>query len=164
MPGLIETHAHLNESHGEKLGRIFLSYGITTVRNPATNPYNAMENRESMDAGVRLGARVFTTGYTFDGSRIYYAGSGTMHDEKQVDAELQDYVNAGLTPFEALQTATTVAADALGAAGDLGSIGADKLADLVFVDGNPLADIKNARKVRRVMKNGELYSMDVLLK
>jgi hypothetical protein len=104
MPGLIETHAHLNESHGEKLGRIFLSYGITTVRNPATNPYIAMENRESMDAGVRLGPRVFTTGYTFDGSRIYYAGSGTMHDEKQVHAELQDYVNAGLTPFEALQT------------------------------------------------------------
>ncbi|PYS52830.1 MAG: hypothetical protein DMG13_14995 [Acidobacteria bacterium] len=79
-------------------------------------------------------------------------------------AELQDYVNAGLTPFEALQTATTAAADALGAAGDLGSIEAGKLADLVFVDGNPLADVKNARKVRRVMKNGELYGMDVLLK
>src|SRR5207244_1244933 len=42
MPGLIESHAHLNENHGEKLGRIFLSYGITTVRNPATNPYAAM--------------------------------------------------------------------------------------------------------------------------
>jgi imidazolonepropionase-like amidohydrolase len=79
-------------------------------------------------------------------------------------AELQDYVNAGLTPFEALQTATTVAADALGASSDLGSIEPGKLADLVFVDGNPLADIKNARKVRRVMKNGELYGMDVLLK
>src|SRR6266581_2521575 len=65
-----------------------LAYGITTVRNPATNPYLAMENRESMDAGIRLGPRVYTTGYTFDGSRIYYAGSGTMHDEKQVDLEL----------------------------------------------------------------------------
>src|SRR5262249_7423995 len=70
----------------------------------------------------------------------------------------------GLTPFEALQTATTIAAEALGAAGDLGSIEPGKLADLVFVEGNPLADIKNARKVRRVMKNGELYGMDVLLK
>jgi len=79
-------------------------------------------------------------------------------------AELQDYVNAGLSPFEALQTATTVAAEALGAASDLGSIEAGKLADLVFIDGNPLADIKNARNVRRVMKNGELYEMDVLMK
>src|SRR5205823_3476633 len=38
MPGLIETHAHLNEGYGETLGRIFLAYGITTVRNPAANP------------------------------------------------------------------------------------------------------------------------------
>jgi len=79
-------------------------------------------------------------------------------------AELQDYVKAGLTPFEALQTATTVAADALGASGDLGSVETGKLADLVFVDGNPLSDIRNARKVRRVMKNGELYGIDTLLK
>src|SRR5207247_5907367 len=88
MPGLIETHAHLSEAYGEKLGRIFLAYGITTVRNPATNPYAAMENRESIDAGVRPGPRAFTTGYTFDGSRIFYSGSGTMHDEKQIDLEL----------------------------------------------------------------------------
>src|SRR5262249_37441844 len=88
MPGLIESHAHLNAGYGEKLGRIFLGYGITTVRNPATNPYAAMENREPMDAGVRLGPRVFTTGYTFDGARIYYSGGGTMHDERQVDRGL----------------------------------------------------------------------------
>jgi len=73
-------------------------------------------------------------------------------------------VNAGLTPFEALQTATMAAADALEASSELGSIEAGKLADLVFVDRNPLAEIKNARKVRRVMKNGELCGMDALLK
>ena len=77
---------------------------------------------------------------------------------------MQSYVDAGLSPFEVLQTATTAAADALGAGKDLGSIEPGKLADLVFVDGNPLVDIKNARKVRRVMKNGELYGMDELLK
>src|SRR5262249_43014679 len=48
MPGLIESHAHLNADYGESLGRIFLAYGITSVRNPATNPYVAMENRESI--------------------------------------------------------------------------------------------------------------------
>src|SRR5260370_9203118 len=79
-------------------------------------------------------------------------------------AELQDYATAGLTPFHALQTATTVAADALVASSDLGSIEAGKLADLIFVDGNPLADINNPRKVRRVMKNGELYGMDILMR
>ncbi|HYR42225.1 MAG TPA: hypothetical protein VER98_04325 [Terriglobia bacterium] len=38
LPGLIETHAHLNEGYGEILRRIFLAYGITTVRNPACTP------------------------------------------------------------------------------------------------------------------------------
>src|SRR5207244_2917611 len=37
IPGLIEIHTHLNKEYGEALGRIFLSWGITTVRNPATN-------------------------------------------------------------------------------------------------------------------------------
>src|SRR5262249_19417749 len=47
MPGLIEIHAHLNKEHGSQLGRIWLAYGITTVRNPAGSPYSAIEDREA---------------------------------------------------------------------------------------------------------------------
>ena len=39
MPGLIEMHAHLGKEYGEALGRIWLAYGITSVRNPAAKPY-----------------------------------------------------------------------------------------------------------------------------
>ena len=71
MPGLIEMHTHLNKQFGEPLGRIFLAYGITTVRVPAGSPYDAIENREAFAAGARVGPRVFTTGYPFDGPRIF---------------------------------------------------------------------------------------------
>jgi imidazolonepropionase-like amidohydrolase len=63
-----------------------------------------------------------------------------------------------------LRTATTVSAEALGAAADLGSIEPGKLADLVVIDGNPLVNIRDLRRVKRVMKDGRLYDLDALLR
>lgn len=346
MPGLIEMHTHLTPDWGERLGRIWLGYGITSVRNPAADPFEALEVKESISAGLRRGPRVFSTGGPFDGARIYYAGgvplsSGaqlpqelaktkqldydlvktyvrlddrlqkqiidyahanglpvTSHElypavasgadgvehirgtsrrgyspkvtalfhsyqdvadlliaskmtitptigitggafplmlakdpsrledpkfralfpsfvvsdmerqaksiaPKEFDAltdvikpmgdlvrrivkgggiviagtdspifpyalafhtELEIFQQAGLTPFEVLQTATTRAAEALGEGANLGSIEAGKLADLVIVSGDPLADVKNARKVRTVIKNGEVHTLEELLR
>jgi len=79
-------------------------------------------------------------------------------------AELHHFVNAGLTPFETLQTATIHAAEAIGVGDDLGSIEAGKLADMVIVDGNPLDDIHDAMKVRTVIKNGIVYELEDLLR
>ena len=67
------------------------------------------------------------------------------------------------TPFQALQTATINAARALGVDDQLGTIEAGKLADLAFVGGDPLVDIRNARDVRRVMRSGRLYTVEDLL-
>jgi Tol biopolymer transport system component len=77
--------------------------------------------------------------------------------------ELESYVHAGLTPFQALQTATTNAAQLLGCDRDLGTIEAGKLADLVFVGGDPLQDIRHARDVKRVMKGGRIYTVTDLI-
>jgi len=346
MPGLIEMHAHLSPDYGEKLGRIWLAYGITSVRNPASDAYEALELKESIGAGIRRGPRVFSTGGPFDGSRIYYAGGvplsgggqlpqelqkttelgydliktyvrlddrlqkqvidfahangmpvtsheiypavasgadGVEHirgtsrrgyspkvsalnrsyqdvvdlltaskmtitptigisagtfplmlarDPSRIDdvrfrtlfpesvvrdmerqaksippadfdrlmniwrpmgelvrkvvkgggvviagtdspifpyalafhTELEIFAQSGLTPFEVLQTATTRAAEALGEGANLGSIEAGKLADLVIVTDDPLIDVKNARKVRTVIKNGEVHTVEDLLK
>jgi len=346
MPGLIEMHAHLSPDYGEKLGRIWLAYGITSVRNPASDGYEALELKESIGSGVRRGPRVFSTGGPFDGSRIYYAGGvplagggqlpqelqkttqlgydliktyvrlddrlqkqvidfahanglpvtsheiypavasgadGVEHirgtsrrgyspkvsqlnrsyqdvvdlltaskmtitptigitagtfplmlarDPSRLDdvrfrtlfpasvvsdmerlakniqpadfdrlmniwrpmgelvrkvvkgggvviagtdspifpyallyhTELEIFQQSGLTPFEVLQTATVRAAEALGEGANLGSIEPGKLADLAIVTDDPLIDIKNARKVRTVIKNGEVHTLEELLK
>ena len=77
--------------------------------------------------------------------------------------EIEHYVAGGLTAVEALRTATTVPAEAMGLAADLGTLEPGKLADLTMLDGNPLVSIKDLRKVRRVVKDGVVYEMDALL-
>jgi imidazolonepropionase-like amidohydrolase len=346
LPGLIESHAHQVKGYGEVLGRIWLSFGITSVRNPAANPFEALEDREAIDAGVRIGPRLFATGEPFDGTRVYYPGGRSIDDGAQVSqqltrakalgfdfiktyvrlpdvlqmrvideahrlglpvtsheiypavaygadgvehirgtsrrgyspkmselrrsyrdvidllaaskmtltptiviqggfplltlrdgwwlddvrvqrlfpgsaldagrtlrqrtpdaqdlavrealvrtqeqmvsalvraggrviagtdapinpygvsllAELEHYVRGGLSPAEAIRTATAVPAEAMGVGAELGTIDVGKLADLVVVDGNPLANITDLRRTRYTIKDGVVYDIDTLLR
>jgi Tol biopolymer transport system component/imidazolonepropionase-like amidohydrolase len=341
IPGLIEMHAHFDQGYGGNFGRIWLAYGITSVRIPAVNPYVGLEQRESFEAGRRPGPRLFIGGDPFDGirssdpggvaiasvaqldqeldraaslgvdffttgvrlpdalqkrvveyahahdkpvtspelfpaaafgvdgvehlvgtsrrgytpkqsarARVYrdvidlIARSGmtltptlmlqgayrarvtadksllydprlalfplplvaalsdlaNAHAEPMLDAmirpyetnlraiagagarivagtdspivpyglglhvELESYVHAGFTPFQALQTATINAAQALGLANELGTIEPGKIADLTFLASDPLADIHNTRDVRRTMKGGRVYTVADLVK
>ena len=76
---------------------------------------------------------------------------------------LRAQVKYGLEPWQALQTATLLAARAFGVENDLGTLTAGKLADLVVVSGDPLHDIKDAANVQFVMKGGTLYSVNELM-
>ena len=333
MPGLVEFHSHLQPDFGESQSRAWLAFGITTVRSPGNTPYEAVEEREADESGVRAGPRVFGTGYLMEWMRVYYkmgiaisspgqfemellrakvlqhdlvksyvrlpdlqqrrmvefahgigipvatheiypaafvgvdntehtaatsrrgyspkmatlqqayedviqlfgksgrifcpmipgagarrlfqlepglkndprfklypawiqeqvaqqpgtgnpgggdpaGGSGkmvmdAMHAGALIVAgtdtpnainlhgELMSYVLAGMTPYEALKAATVNPAQALGL--DAGTIEPGKLADLVIVDGDPLADIANAHKVKRVIADGRVYELNQLL-
>ncbi len=340
MPGLIEGHGHNLKEHGDLFGRVHLAYGVTGFRNVGGHPYDALEDKEAIESGRRVGPRVFTTGYLLDGARPYYPMASTAPTEAVVDmelarakaldydmfktyvrlpdllqkravegahrlgiptssheiypaalfgsdsvehtgatsrrgystkqsgmgrayedviaivskagmtltptlglggfqaavradptilddprwgllqppwtratlaaaamagrgtartgltqgqrtvlalhkagariiagvdspltpyatglhVELQDYVAAGLTPLEALRTATINIATVMGAASDLGTLEVGKLADLVIVDGNPLTNIADTLRVHTVIKNGEVFTVDELLK
>jgi len=69
--------------------------------------------------------------------------------------ELALMVQAGLTPMEALQTATRNPAKYLGLLDSLGTIEKGKIANLVLLEGNPLVDIGNTRRIAVVMLKGE---------
>lgn len=338
MPGLMDMHVHLIKEYGSSFGRLYLAYGITTIRSPGNVPGDVLEEKEAIAAGRRPGPNMFVTGYILDGERtvwemgtpvatkaeadrqvalaklldydmiksyvhtaepvrqdivadahaggmivssheIYPAalfgsdsvehldgnGSGRGYSSKasqlnisyedavkiiaasgmtvtptislftptaelvdndpkiakarwalqpvwvregpvmsfangpgaetlannirksilkifraggkivtgtdspftpigiNTHNELVQTVKAGLTPFEALRTATAVPAELIGEGKDLGTVEPGKIADLVFVEGNPLDDIRNASKVRKVMKTGRLYTIEELL-
>ncbi|MEZ4903185.1 MAG: amidohydrolase family protein [Spirosomataceae bacterium] len=88
MPGLFETHSHLDAQYGEKTGRIWLAYGITTVREPGSDPYDAVEQREAWHSGKRPGPFHFLTGALTDGGRIYYNMATAIGSEEQLQLEL----------------------------------------------------------------------------
>lgn len=77
MPGLIESHTHRSNAQGQALGEIYLSHGITTVRETGEDPYYAVERRESEAAGVIYGPRAFNAGSLNEGNRVSYGVSET---------------------------------------------------------------------------------------
>ena len=100
---------------------------------------NLEATRRAFKAGVRLGM----------GSDAVYTGFG------QNTRELEWFVKAGMTPGQALQTATTTGADLLGRSDSLGRLRAGFLADIVAIEGDPLKDIAAViTGVRWVMKDG----------
>jgi len=76
--------------------------------------------------------------------------------------ELARFVDAGLTPLAALQTATINPARFLGRLSDLGTVERGKLADLVLLDKNPLVDIANTRAIAAVVAAGRYLARDEL--
>ena len=76
--------------------------------------------------------------------------------------EMEAHVQGGMLPVEALRAATIGSATAIGRAAQFGSLEPGKFADLAILDADPRADIRNARAISHVMKNGRLYDAATL--
>lgn len=72
-----------------------------------------------------------------------------------VSIEMDLYVKGGIPPIEAIRAATQTAARSLGVEKDRGTLEPGKRADLIVLDADPLADVKNVRKIREIYKAGE---------
>lgn len=85
------------------------------------------------------------------------AGTDMGFPGYSLDRELELYVEAGLTPAQAIKTATITPAMVMGLDKTTGSVEAGKQADLVIIDGDPLRNIREIRKVSVVIKEGRIY-------
>ena len=94
---------------------------------------------------VKLGGRVVAG---TDTAQQFVVPGASLH------RELELYVAGGLTPAQALKSATADAADLLGIAGRTGTIQSGKDADLVLVGGDPLTDIRATRRILNVVRGG----------
>jgi imidazolonepropionase-like amidohydrolase len=118
--------------------------GIPRIPPPASRP-KEFDNLTFLDAaGVAIVAAT-------DAGNI-----GTLHGPA-LHREFELMAQAGMRPMEIIVSATKNAAAVMGREKELGTIEKGKYADLVILNANPLTDIRNARKIYKVMKGGQFY-------
>ncbi|MGA3236684.1 MAG: amidohydrolase family protein [Bryobacteraceae bacterium] len=126
-------------------------YTLTSVIGTAgTPPTNAPQSGRLNDQFAVLHA-LYTAGIPI------VAGTDKAVPGHSVHRELELYVQAGLTPMEVIQLATSGAAKVMHMDEEVGTVEAGKRADLILVQGNPLEDFANLRKVMRVVTKGRMY-------
>jgi len=91
------------------------------------------------------------------GVKIAFGTDAAVYPHGLNARQFAEYVKMGLTPLQAIQSATLNAADLLGWSDRVGAIEAGKFADIIAVQGDPLQDITTLERVQWVMKGGEVY-------
>ena len=127
------------KTHPEDLNPSTAQKALTVV------PVMLKNLRSAHEAGVKIAFGTDTFGMSAHGENAQ---------------EFAILVSAGLTPMEAIKTATSSAADLIGDAADIGSVQPGRYADLVAVSGDPLKDVTELERVKFVMKGGVVYKAD----
>jgi imidazolonepropionase-like amidohydrolase len=110
--------------------------------------------RTLFKAGIRILAGTDTGAGVYAGKELGWGAS--LHEE------LRLLVDAGLTSFDALRTATAGPAEFLGRSEHFGTVEVGKRAELLLLNADPLADIRNTRTIRAVFTNGRVYERAAL--
>ena len=112
--------------------------------------------RDFYRKGLELTGAAHAAGVGILAGTDYIVAGADLH------RELEQFVAAGLSPAEALRTATLNPARYMNATASYGSIDVGKVADILLLDADPLADIRNTRRIRGVVFNGNLYDRAAL--
>jgi imidazolonepropionase-like amidohydrolase len=91
------------------------------------------------------------------GAKMAFGTDAGVCDYGTAGKQFAFMVKYGMSPMQAIQAATSSAADLLGRSNEIGSIREGKYADVIAVDGDPLQDVSLLEKVRFVMKDGVVY-------
>jgi len=113
---------------------------------------------EQLAAGLKM-MQEFTRQYIAAGGKVLVGTDslgGLGLQGAALSLEMQALVDAGVTPMQAIVAATKTAAELGGKNKDLGTVEPGKFADLVVIDGDPLKEITDVRKVAMVFKGGQM--------
>ena len=138
--------------------------GVSRLPRPLARMFASMNagNGDPQAAHARLIDTVKLLKDAVDAGLLVVAGTDKGVPGFSLQRELELYVEGGMTPVQALQTATIMPALAMGLARDVGTIEGGKRADFVVLDENPLEKMSNIRTARMVSANGRLYDCEVL--
>ena len=150
-----------------ELGYRSLKDSITTIEPafaslPAPMQPLFINTGVSSDSDIAFGKRIMTTfkqitNALYKDSITIVAGTDMGFPGFSLPRELELYVESGLTPMQAIQTATIVPARVMKKDLVSGSVEQGKQADLIIIDEDPLQNIRNIRKVSTVIKDGNIY-------
>ncbi|MBT4519908.1 MAG: amidohydrolase family protein [Halieaceae bacterium] len=159
---IIQRNRHLSEMIWVDEAKYFTPYTQTLLQR------RGPPEPESEDAEFTQRVLELMTLYESGGANLLVVGTDepvytSLLPGFAYHRELLAMTYAGIPPLAVLKAATINGATALGVADRLGSVEAGKLADLVIVKGNPLDDIKAARNIRYVVKEGVVHDPGTLL-
>jgi imidazolonepropionase-like amidohydrolase len=152
--------------HEQEDARLFsipeLSYFSIDDRLMILGQYHWADNRKPEEIrqfkdGYRM-VQQFLKKFAEAGGKIYAGtdSSAATTPGLSLHHEMELLVDAGLSPMQAIQTATTHGAEIAGLGSKLGTIERGKIADLILLDANPLENISNTRKIFKVIKDGRI--------
>jgi imidazolonepropionase-like amidohydrolase len=133
---------------------IFMTFALAINKNPARQSVRELQ-KASFQRALKAGAKI---AFAVNASGAHGKQAGPYHGEEAV--EFATMVEYGMTPLQAIRSATSVGAANIGWGDRVGSIEKGKYADFVGVSGNPANDVTELERVKFVMKGGQVVRSD----
>jgi imidazolonepropionase-like amidohydrolase len=133
---------------------IFMNFALTINKNASRRTVREIQ-KASFQRALKAGAKIV---FAVNATGAHGKQPGPYHGEETV--EFATMVEYGMTPLQAIRSATSVAAENIGWGDRIGSIEKGKYADLVAVAGNPASDVTELERVKFVMKGGQVFRND----